>query len=87
MKMSVSANVSQILSFLPHQDYEYSSYNPIAFDIANHFCEMAADYHTETPHVLDYAKYPSAQLFYHVVLIVPLPPCFLSTSGNSNALL
>ncbi len=40
------------------QDYEYSSYNPVAYDIANHFCEMAADYHTETPHILDYTKYP-----------------------------
>ncbi|KAF8032082.1 hypothetical protein BT93_D1099 [Corymbia citriodora subsp. variegata] len=42
-------------------DYEYSSYNPIAFDIANHFCEMAADYHTETPHVMDYGKYPGLE--------------------------
>ncbi|EEF36801.1 choline/ethanolamine kinase, putative [Ricinus communis] len=39
-------------------DYEYSSYNPIAFDIANHFCEMAADYHSNTPHIMDYSKYP-----------------------------
>ncbi|KAG8493824.1 hypothetical protein CXB51_011158 [Gossypium anomalum] len=29
---------------LEGKDYEYASYNPIAFDIANHFCEMAADY-------------------------------------------
>ncbi|KZV58289.1 hypothetical protein F511_01140 [Dorcoceras hygrometricum] len=42
-------------------DYEYASYNPIAFDLANHFCEMAADYHTETPHILDYSKYPGSQ--------------------------
>ncbi|XP_062194812.1 probable choline kinase 2 [Phragmites australis] len=39
-------------------DYEYASFNPVAFDIANHFCEMAADYHTATPHVLDFTKYP-----------------------------
>ncbi|KAJ8773997.1 hypothetical protein K2173_009428 [Erythroxylum novogranatense] len=39
-------------------DYEYASYNPIGFDIANYFCEMAADYHSDTPHVLDYSKYP-----------------------------
>ncbi|KAL4195181.1 hypothetical protein AMTRI_Chr05g63290 [Amborella trichopoda] len=39
-------------------DYEYSCYNPVAVDIANHFCEMAANYHTETPHILDYSKYP-----------------------------
>lgn len=40
------------------QDYEYSSYNPVAYDLANHFCEMAADYHSEKPHILDYSKYP-----------------------------
>ncbi|KAG0465465.1 hypothetical protein HPP92_019629 [Vanilla planifolia] len=42
-------------------DYEYASYNPIAYDIANHFCEMAADYHTDTPHILDYSKYPDLE--------------------------
>ncbi|KAH1253882.1 putative choline kinase 2 [Glycine max] len=42
-------------------DYEYASYNPVAFDIANHFCEMAANYHTEEPHILDYNKYPGEQ--------------------------
>uniref|UniRef100_A0A6N2JYI4 Choline kinase N-terminal domain-containing protein n=1 Tax=Salix viminalis TaxID=40686 RepID=A0A6N2JYI4_SALVM len=42
-------------------DYEYASYNPIAFDIANHFCEMTADYHTDTPHILDYSKYPGLE--------------------------
>ncbi|XP_057976304.1 probable choline kinase 2 [Malania oleifera] len=42
-------------------DYEYASYNPVAYDIANHFCEWAADYHTETPHILDYNKYPSLE--------------------------
>ncbi|XP_068649269.1 probable choline kinase 2 [Aristolochia californica] len=39
-------------------DYEYATFNPVAYDIANHFCEMAADYHTDTPHILDYSKYP-----------------------------
>ncbi|XP_073122234.1 probable choline kinase 3 isoform X2 [Henckelia pumila] len=42
-------------------DYEYASYNPVAYDIANHFCEMAANYHTETPHVLEYSKYPGLE--------------------------
>lgn len=42
-------------------DYEYSSYNPVAYDIANHFCEMAANYHTDTPHVLDYSIYPDLE--------------------------
>lgn len=52
-------------------DYEYACYNPVAFDIANHFCEMAADYHTETPHLLDYNKYPDyneRRRFLHVYL-------------------
>jgi choline/ethanolamine kinase len=43
------------------QDYEYASYNPVAYDIANHFTEMAANYHTETPHVLDFSKYPGME--------------------------
>ncbi|KAJ4960470.1 hypothetical protein NE237_020380 [Protea cynaroides] len=53
-------------------DYEYASYNPVAFDIANHFCEMAADYHTETPHILDFGKYPGLEerrRFVHIYLI------------------
>lgn len=45
------------------QDYEYASYNPVAYDVANHFCEMAANYHTETPHILDYTKYPGQSMF------------------------
>ncbi|CAI0557048.1 unnamed protein product [Linum tenue] len=39
-------------------DYEYASYNHIAYDLANHFCEMAANYHSDTPHILDFDKYP-----------------------------
>ncbi|CAI0421612.1 unnamed protein product [Linum tenue] len=42
-------------------DYEYASYNPVAFDLANHFCEMTADYHSDTPHVVDYTKYPGLE--------------------------
>ncbi|GMP80007.1 hypothetical protein CsSME_00035278 [Camellia sinensis var. sinensis] len=42
-------------------DYEYASYNPVAYDLANHFCEMAANYHTETPHVLNYSVYPGLE--------------------------
>ncbi|KAI5062080.1 hypothetical protein GOP47_0022619 [Adiantum capillus-veneris] len=63
-------------------DYEYSSFNPIAFDIANHFCEMTADYHTETPHKLDNSKYPDYKERCHFIeayltsssaVITPLP--------------
>ncbi|XP_062175721.1 probable choline kinase 2 isoform X2 [Alnus glutinosa] len=57
-------------------DYEYASYNPVAFDIANHFCEMAADYHTETPHILDFSKYPGLEERQRFVRI------YLSSSGN-----
>ena len=39
-------------------DYEYAGVNPVALDLANHWCEYAADYHTNTPHVLDYRKFP-----------------------------
>jgi choline kinase len=40
-------------------DFEYASPNPAAFDIANHFHEWTANYHGQTPHVLDLARYPS----------------------------
>ncbi|PRQ55716.1 putative phosphotransferase with an alcohol group as acceptor [Rosa chinensis] len=57
-------------------DYEYASYNPVAFDIANHFCEMAADYHTDTPHILDYSKYPGLEERKRFVRM------YLNSSGN-----
>lgn len=40
------------------QDYEYGGYNPIAYDIANHFCEMTANYHSDTPHIMHFNTYP-----------------------------
>ncbi|KAA8519289.1 hypothetical protein F0562_013545 [Nyssa sinensis] len=57
-------------------DYEYASYNLIAYDIANHFCEMAANYHTETPHILDFSKYPGLEERQRFVQI------YLSSSGD-----
>ena len=39
-------------------DYEYAGFNPIALDIANHWCEYAADYHTAEPHLLDFTRFP-----------------------------
>ena len=42
-------------------DYEYAGVNPVALDIANHWCEYAADYHTNAPHVLDYNKFPDQE--------------------------
>ena len=40
---------------------QYAGPNPVAFDIANHWCEYGADYHTETPHLLDYSLMPDEQ--------------------------
>ncbi|XP_057993800.1 probable choline kinase 1 isoform X1 [Hevea brasiliensis] len=57
-------------------DYEYASYNPVAYDIANHFCEMVANYHSETPHILDYSKYPGLEERRRFVY------AYLSASGN-----
>ncbi|PSS17440.1 Choline kinase [Actinidia chinensis var. chinensis] len=57
-------------------DYEYASYNPVAYDLANHFCEMAANYHTETPHVLNYSLYPGLEERLRFARI------YLSSSGN-----
>lgn len=42
-------------------DYEYASFNPTAFDVANYFREMATDYNSVTPHILDYSKYPDVE--------------------------
>ncbi|KAG6381416.1 kinase-like domain-containing protein [Boletus reticuloceps] len=42
-------------------DFEYASPNPLAFDIANHFHEWTADYHSSTPHLLDFSRYPTPQ--------------------------
>jgi len=41
-------------------DYEYAGSSPIAFDIANHWSEWAADYHSDTPSVLDFSRLPQA---------------------------
>jgi len=40
-------------------DFEYASPNPAAFDIANHFHEWTADYHSHTPHELRPDRYPA----------------------------
>lgn len=42
-------------------DYEYAGLNAVAYDIANHWCEYAANYGTDTPEVLDYGKLPSPE--------------------------
>ncbi|KAF7339949.1 putative choline kinase [Mycena venus] len=40
-------------------DFEYASPNPASFDIANHFHEWTANYHSDTPHILDHTRYPT----------------------------
>ncbi|RKP12499.1 kinase-like domain-containing protein, partial [Piptocephalis cylindrospora] len=42
-------------------DFEYAGYNPMAYDIANHFNEWTADYYGPTPHLLNEAKYPTRE--------------------------
>ncbi|KAI8546020.1 hypothetical protein RHMOL_Rhmol07G0083200 [Rhododendron molle] len=69
---------NQLIGFC-HNDLQTTSiqsYNTVAYDIANHFCEMAADYHTETPHILDYTKYPGLEECQRFLRI------YLSCSGN-----
>ncbi|KAI8908210.1 kinase-like domain-containing protein [Powellomyces hirtus] len=40
-------------------DYEYSSINYRGYDFANHFCEWAADYHSDTPHKMHFDQFPT----------------------------
>ncbi len=43
-------------------DFEYCSYNPRGYDIGNHFCEWAYDYHkAENAHLGDFSQYPTLQ--------------------------
>ncbi|CAH0516634.1 unnamed protein product [Peronospora belbahrii] len=43
-------------------DFEYTSYNPRGYDVGNHFCEWAYDYHkTINPHIGDFTKYPTKE--------------------------
>ncbi|KAF8078286.1 choline kinase, cytoplasm [Lyophyllum atratum] len=42
-------------------DFEYASPNPASFDIANHFHEWTANYHSSTPHLLDPSRYPTKE--------------------------
>lgn len=42
-------------------DFEYASPNPASFDIANHFHEWTANYHSDTPYILDHTRYPTKE--------------------------
>ena len=57
-------------------DFEYASPNPAAFDVANHFHEWTADYHSEQPHILHPERYPTAEQrrnFYDAYITHSLP--------------
>jgi choline kinase len=41
-------------------DFEYAGPNPAAFDIANHFHEWTANYHSPNPHILT-GSYPTRE--------------------------
>jgi choline/ethanolamine kinase len=40
-------------------DFEYSIFGPRALDVANHFCEWTANYHSTEPHRLNFSQYPT----------------------------
>jgi len=66
-------------------DFEYASPNPAAFDIANHFHEWTANYHSPTPHILDPTHYPTAQErrnFY----VAYIEQCVVSSSAPPEVL-
>ena len=42
-------------------DFEYARFAPRGYDVANHWCEWAADYHGVAPHHMDYSKFPSPE--------------------------
>ena len=64
MSIANSANTIQpegVLATRRLIDYEYAGPNPVAYDIANHWCEYAADYHGHEPYLLDYSRFPSKE--------------------------
>ncbi|KII93381.1 hypothetical protein PLICRDRAFT_171144 [Plicaturopsis crispa FD-325 SS-3] len=71
-------------------DFEYASPNPAAFDIANHFHEWTANYHSSTPHILDAALYPTPaerSNFYAAYLEHSLAPPSLGAVAVSGEML
>jgi len=57
-------------------DFEYSAPNPASYDIANHFHEWTANYHSETPHLLDISRYPTLEQRYDFYLSYLRQTCF-----------
>lgn len=70
-------------------DFEYASPNPAAYDIANHFHEWTANYHSSTPHILQSGCYPTFEqrrIFYNAYLSHCQPPLPSSDSTPFSAL-
>jgi thiamine kinase-like enzyme len=42
-------------------DFEYARYVPRGYDIINLWCEWAADYHGDTPHLMNYNNFPTTE--------------------------
>lgn len=42
-------------------DFEYSCFNPRGFDLGNHFCEWMANYHSDTPHNINFRLFPTSE--------------------------
>jgi thiamine kinase-like enzyme len=56
---STSTGVSPNTATATLIDYEYCTVGDIAFDIANHFCEYAADYHQTEKDMLNWDRLPT----------------------------
>ena len=70
-------------------DFEYASPNPAAFDIANHFHEWTANYHSDVPHILIPDRYPTEEErrnFYHAYISHSLPAAHSGTSAPLEGL-
>ena len=59
LQQELASKFNDLFSKIIVVDFEYASPNPAAFDIANHFHEWTADYHSSTPHILDPTRYPT----------------------------
>ncbi|KAL4859074.1 putative choline kinase 2 [Chlorella vulgaris] len=46
-------------------DYEYSTLNDVAFDVANHFCEWGYNYHSDEPHLYLDSRLPGPEQRLH----------------------
>ena len=64
-------------------DLQYAGPNLVAFDIANHWCEYGADYHTDLPHILDYSRMPHE---HQQVTTSPFLNCTFSRASRASVM-